>query len=142
MTEDSTEDRGFTVHDRRRFDADGRPRSDEDAAGADQAGSGEPGAAEGPAGGGETPPVTFAGFIVGLATQALAQLGVEPAAGDHGARSSLAEASALIDLLAVLQAKTTGNLSEDEAKLMEEILYDLRMRYVERSKGSSQEGGA
>jgi hypothetical protein len=37
----------------------------------------------------------------------------------------------MIDIIGVLQEKTQGNLDQEEKKLMEEILYDLRMRYVE-----------
>jgi hypothetical protein len=36
-----------------------------------------------------------------------------------------------IDLLVVLQEKTTGNLSGEEERLLDQVLYDLRMRYVE-----------
>ena len=41
-----------------------------------------------------------------------------------------------IDLLAILQEKTKGNLTGDEERLLDQALYDLRMRFVEVSKGA------
>jgi len=86
-------------------------------------------------------PVTFLSFIMGLGTQALMHLGeiADPATGEPSA--DLDAASHLIDILAILQVKTTGNLTQDEAGFIEAVLYDLRMRYVELRKGPSADPG-
>jgi hypothetical protein len=79
----------------------------------------------------EATEITFATFIVGLSTQALLHLGEipDPATGEH--LRDLAGAQQLIDILGMLQAKTRGNLAADEQHLIEAILFDLRMKYVE-----------
>ena len=50
-------------------------------------------------------------------------------------RENLAEAQYLIDILAMLQEKTSGNLTEQEAAAMEEAVYSLRMAYVRKASG-------
>jgi hypothetical protein len=45
----------------------------------------------------------------------------------------------MIDVLAMLQAKTKGNRTEDEDRLLEELLYELRMRFVHESKATKTE---
>ena len=109
-------------------------------------GSGEPGlgaGAEGPADepssqpGSEQPGITFLGFINGFALQALMALGLIPDAGSGVIRQDLAEAGAMIDIIAMLREKTAGNLSEEEDRMMEEMLYDLRMHYVRGIRGET-----
>ncbi|MFT4570101.1 MAG: hypothetical protein ACI8TX_001792 [Hyphomicrobiaceae bacterium] len=126
---------GFKVEDHRRFDAGGRLRSDAAASDAASAAADMTQAREGAASG-----ITFSGFVVGLATQALAFLG---AGGVPGIERDLDEAAALIDVLSLLQEKTRGNLNEGENQMMEEVLYDLRMRFVHerRLPKTSQESG-
>ena len=48
---------------------------------------------------------------------------------------NLAAAHQMIELIAMLQAKTKGNLTAPEAKLVDDLLYDLRMRFVEVQQG-------
>lgn len=128
------------VEDHRRFAADGSARDPEPAASKRSQPEGGRGSS--------ADNITFSGFVVGLASQALSFLGVgqpanpAPSAEDQAQRlAGLGEASALIDILVLLQTKTAGNLSQDEQRLLEEILYDLRLRYVERKKGSSSSSG-
>lgn len=86
--------------------------------------------------------ITFSSFVVGLATQALMFLGAAPEGVGGDVKKSPAEASAIISIIEMLQAKTSGNLTEDEAKLVEEVLYELRMRYVnETRQGAGSEVG-
>jgi hypothetical protein len=89
--------------------------------------------------------ITFSGFVVGLASQAVSFLGLGgPEKSDESpadVQRTLGEAGALIDILGVLQDKTRGNLSEDEERLLEQILYDLRLRFVERKKAGTSRGG-
>jgi Domain of unknown function (DUF1844) len=77
---------------------------------------------------------TFATLIISLSTQALMLLGeiVEP--GQEAPSRDLPSAKHMIDLLAVLEKKTAGNLDATEAALLERILYDLRMRFVELAR--------
>jgi len=151
MAEDRDEEqRGFKVHDRRRFAQSGDPREDteetpqqaeaESQPEPEQASPTEPeqhahdhehGAHDHAH---EHGPITFATFAISLSTQTLAHLGEIP--GPSGTvEVDLPAARQLIDILAMLQEKTEGNLDEDESALIEHALYDLRMKYVERAHG-------
>lgn len=77
------------------------------------------------------PVITFATFVLSLSTQALAHLGEIPDPIDHSTRVDLSAARQIIDIIAMLRDKTRGNLDEAEKALLENALYDLRMRYVE-----------
>ncbi|RPJ10429.1 MAG: DUF1844 domain-containing protein [Deltaproteobacteria bacterium] len=76
------------------------------------------------------PEISFANFLLSLSTSALIQLGEIPDPLTKQAAIQLPLAKQTIDLIAMLQGKTKGNLTPEEEKLMEHILYDLRMRYV------------
>jgi hypothetical protein len=69
-----------------------------------------------------------------LSTQALMCLGEIPEVMGQPPQRDMAAARSVIDLLGVLERKTHGNLDAGEAALLERILYDLRMRFVELSK--------
>jgi Domain of unknown function (DUF1844) len=71
-----------------------------------------------------------------LGTTTMFQLGLM--AGPSGERipADLANARQTIDMLEVLQDKTRGNLTSDEGRLLEDVLYELRMAYVEVDKHS------
>ena len=86
------------------------------------------GAARGP----ETPlpEMNFTNFLLSLSTSALVQLGEVPDPHTKETARQLPLAKQTIDLISMLQGKTKGNLTSDEEKLIEYILYDLRMRYV------------
>jgi Domain of unknown function (DUF1844) len=119
---------GFKVTDRRSVSADQAATPAPDAA---------PSAPEDLAGGTGLPPVDFHTFILSLGSSALLHLG-ELEHPDAGApRKDLPLAKQTIDILAMLEEKTRGNLTPAEEKLMESLLYDLRLRYVELSKGDS-----
>ena len=70
-------------------------------------------------------------FASGLAGQVLINMGLfeNPATGKKETNLEMAKYS--IDLLQILHDKMKGNLTDEEDKLMQTILYDLRMRYVE-----------
>lgn len=74
------------------------------------------------------PQLDFTTFIVSIIASAYVHLG-DGEAGQADRDLSLARQD--IDLLALLQDKTRGNLSGDEERLLEQALYDLRLRYVE-----------
>jgi len=61
-------------------------------------------------------------------------LGEVPPAADQIASTDLFAAQQMIDVIAMLQRKTVGNLDAGEAQMLESILFDLRMRYVELKK--------
>lgn len=76
------------------------------------------------------PPLGFSEFVLSIGTNALEYLGHEkdellPSAAD------LAQAAQFIDIIAMLKEKTAGNLDPDEQSLIDALLYDLRMKYLE-----------
>jgi hypothetical protein len=132
------ETQGFKVKDRRRFSADGESEQGDDHKKPEQAEKDrEPSNQEA-----RTeertvkrPPMDFSALIASLAQTGLFQLGLirtsdmtEPMKPDlEGARQT-------IDLIAILEQKTQGNLTEEEKKLVNETLFQLRMAFVEVSK--------
>jgi hypothetical protein len=77
----------------------------------------------------EAPPASFAGIVQSMMTQALLYLG-EIAVRGGEAMLDLDLAKRQIDMLTVLEEKTRGNLTPDEQKLLDSVLYDLRNRFV------------
>jgi hypothetical protein len=78
--------------------------------------------------------LTFASFVVGLSTEALALMGEMPHPATGERMQDLIGAQQLIDIIGILQDKTRGNLSHDEDTLIDAILFDLRMKYVEKAR--------
>lgn len=76
------------------------------------------------------PEVSFTAFVISLSSSVLYHLGEikDPATGMTG--KDLPIAKQTIDTLKMLQEKTMGNLDDEEAEMIENILYDLRLRYV------------
>jgi len=79
--------------------------------------------------------VSFEAFIVSLATTAAVHFGdvVDPTSGKKS-KPNLDAAGHAIEMLALLQEKTSGNLTDQEEQFLHQILYELRMRYVEAKK--------
>ena len=77
------------------------------------------------------PPLDFNTFVLSLSTTVLASLGVIPEPDGVRHAVNLPFARQTIDLLALLQTKTKGNLTGEEERLLNQVLVDLRMRYVE-----------
>jgi hypothetical protein len=80
------------------------------------------------------PEVTFMAFVMSLNTSALFHLGeiADPATGKKLIDLSLARHA--IDTLALLEKKTEGNLDSDELKMLKNILYDVKLRFVAVAK--------
>jgi hypothetical protein len=144
---DSAEDKpkAFKVDDKRRFSSEGelKPehRSEEQPAttSASQARPAEQKPQPGPPHGETIPPeLTFAGFIVSLSTQALLSLGEIADPSSSQPHRDLAGAQQVIDILGMLREKTRGNLDPDEEGLLDSILFDLRMKYVEIARQSAR----
>ena len=80
------------------------------------------------------PEINFATFVASLNASALLQLGAieDPTTGQKN--KNLPMAKQTIDILSMLQEKTTGNLSEEEENLLKNILYDLRIMFVKEKQ--------
>ena len=133
MSDSGEKPSGFTVMDRRAFDANGERKADANPGPAEPVlppGS-EPSSAVPPR---SLPPADFATLVLSLGSSAVMYLGET---GDGGkAERNLPMAKHAIDLLTVLESKTKGNLSAEEGHILESLLFDLRLRYVEAVKGS------
>jgi hypothetical protein len=81
------------------------------------------------------PAIDFSTFILSLSHSALVHLGDAPLP-EGQAEQNLLLARQTIDLLGILQEKTRNNLTGEEERLLDQALYDLRLRFVEISKGS------
>jgi len=85
----------------------------------------------------ELPAIDFSTFLLSLSHSALVHLGDAPdPEGKRGVHLPLARQT--IDLLSLLQEKTRNNLSGPEERLLEQALYDLRLRYVEVSRSQDK----
>jgi hypothetical protein len=82
--------------------------------------------------------LNFSTFVISLSTQALAHLGEIQNPIDRSTAVDLGAAKQLIDILGILKDKTKGNLDATEAGLLDNMLYDLRLRYVERVRRSEK----
>jgi Domain of unknown function (DUF1844) len=131
--EDETQGRGFKVIDRRgAAEAAAEPEA---AAPPPRPAEAAP-RAEPPQQPPELPKIDFATFVLSLFTSALYQMGLapDPASGEPVDEPNLLVARQTIDTLELLEAKTRGNLDPEEAGLLENALFELRMRFVELSK--------
>ena len=144
MDEDREERRGFRVTDKRRFAETGEARPDAPP----ESEKAPPPAAETPPPRGAAPslhpdepePVNFSTFVLGLSTQALLHLGEIPNPVTGQVERDLGASKQLIDILGILHEKTRNNLEPAEKSLLDSILYDLRMRYVELMRSGKKEG--
>lgn len=82
----------------------------------------------------DQPAITFTAFVMSLGTTAAVHFGdiADPMTGTS--QANLPAAAQMIDILAMLQEKTSGNLSAEESQLVSNLLYELRMRYIEASQ--------
>ena len=136
MADENAKDKGFTITDRRVTVESGEgpseakpetpPRKAPPAPG--------PGPAAPPPSSRPLPEITFPTFLVSLSTSALMHLGLIPNPANGQPEKDLPLAKQTIDLLSLLKQKTQGNLDPEETQLLDSVLYDLRMRYVEISK--------
>ena len=81
-------------------------------------------------------PMDFSTFLMSLASSAMVTLGRLPAPGSDAPDRDLTAAKQIIDILGILETKTQGNLDASESKLLQSLLYDLRVQYVDASKES------
>lgn len=81
------------------------------------------------------PEADFSFFVTTLSLQASIALGQIPNPATNKKEEDLNQAKFLIDTLGMLEEKTKGNLNSEEAQFLENLLYELRMQYVNKSKG-------
>lgn len=139
--EDEKQEKGFVIKDRRRFDdtGDARPETPREEAAA------KPQELEPDAKTAETrqeektqetgteqsfPELNFATFVFSLGTSAMYHFGDFPDPVTKKAERNLEAAKQTIDILGILKDKTKGNLNDEEDRLLESLLYELRIRYV------------
>jgi hypothetical protein len=82
----------------------------------------------------DLPHAEFGTFVMSMATSVLVHLGEVPHPEDAQAKPNLTMARHTLDLLGMLQEKTRGNLTKEEQELLENLLYDLRLKYVAAKK--------
>lgn len=80
------------------------------------------------------PEINFTNFLFSLSTSALIQLGEIQDPLTQQPSKNIPLAKQTIDLIGMLKEKTKGNLTPDEERMIENILYDLRMRYVKAAR--------
>jgi hypothetical protein len=132
---------GFVIKDRRRFTEEGedKEKAKPETKG-EQADAGTQNAARAQAARPEAarqaplPEITFSTFVFSLNTSALVHLGDYPDPATGKSEMDLPLAKQTIDLIALLEEKTRGNLTKDEENLVRHILYDLRLRYVQKAR--------
>lgn len=80
--------------------------------------------------------MNFTTFMLSLATSAQVHMGLIPNPETGEAVQDLPYAKQTIDILGILEDKTKGNLTDDESRLLAEVLFQLRMIYVDMTKGA------
>ena len=83
---------------------------------------------------GALPAIDFATFVLSMTHSALIHLGDAPNPGTGNTDVDLGMARQTIDILGLLQDKCRGNLTGEEERVLNQSLYDLRMRFVEVAK--------
>jgi hypothetical protein len=139
------EEQGFRVTDRRGFREDGEPAAP--AAGESR----QPEQPAGPAGAGTspkpeaeagTPPkaeadagqvIDFPSYILSYYAQGMVLMGEVPNPYTNKKEEDMDAARHMIDILTMLEEKTRGNLSAEEQKLLENVLYELRMKFMAKT---------
>lgn len=134
-SEENIKNQGFKVNDRRRFAPDGSSVMPE---GSEEAPSQELPRGTSPSESSESLlAASFSSLIFSIASGAQSALGIAPHPLSGKIEKSLPQAQYSIDLLGVLAEKTRGNLHEEEEKLLQALLYDLRLRFLEAKKEES-----
>ncbi|MDE3226461.1 MAG: DUF1844 domain-containing protein [Nitrospirota bacterium] len=130
------EGEGFVIRDRRGRSED----RGSDAAGSPQAEPLKPGPQAAPQRQADAAPesglpVTFSSFVFSLGTSALMLMGEQLDPRQPHVPVNLAQAKEMIDILSVLESKTKGNLTTEEQAVLDDLLYALRIKYVDLASG-------
>ncbi|NWG12151.1 MAG: DUF1844 domain-containing protein [Acidobacteria bacterium] len=137
MTQDRS-DQGFTVTDKRHFTAQGEIREQGAEKAAQAASSGQAGTEarpprQEPEQAGAEEHIDFPSYILTYYTQGLVLLGEVPNPYTNKKEENLDAARHTIEILAMLQGKTRGNLTSEEDQLLDNVLYELRMKFMART---------
>lgn len=127
-------DKGFTVKDRRFFAQDSAESQTEQKTEMPNDASAEQ---QRPYAESPLPEITFSSFIISLSSSALFHFGEIPDPITNKKQRNLPLAKQTIDILGILKEKTIGNLTKEESQLLDNLLYDLRIRYVNETKSST-----
>ena len=82
----------------------------------------------------ELPQLDFGTFVLSMSSSALVHLGEVPEPESGQILENVLAAKQTIDILCMLQSKTKGNLTDQEARLLRDMLFELRMKYVQKAK--------
>ena len=121
------QEEGFVVRDRRGGSGPDRPSATSPAASEVQ--SNQEAASSDPQQGFGIP-VTFSSFVISLGSSSMMLMGEQLDPQQPPMPLNLPQAKDIIDLLSVLEHKTTGNLTTEEQAVLRDMLYALRMKYV------------
>ena len=85
------------------------------------------------------PSLSFTAFVLSLASTAAIHFGdlPDPMTGKP-AEANLEAAAQMIEILGLLEVKTRGNLTAEERQVLEQVLYELRLRFVQASDGGKR----
>ena len=125
------EEQGFVIRDKRGQAREKSPSP------APEAGTPPPGHQASEKSQEHAPPLTFSSFIFSLGTSALMLMGETLSPEQPNSPVNLPQAKEIIDILSMLEEKTKGNLSTEEAAVMKDMLYTLRMKFVEATSGKN-----
>jgi hypothetical protein len=133
MSEEEIQGQGFIIKDKRTFDAKGEIR-DESEKTEIRKDEGKEKTKEEKKSSAPLPEINFSSFLLSLSSSTLLHLGeiADPQSGEK--KKDLALAKQSIDIINLLKDKTKGNLTQEEEKLLEHLLYDLRMRFVKANE--------
>ena len=137
--EKNVEGKGFVIRDKRQFTNEGESKPEtetpvEDTKAGDSAETGTDQSAQGESI--PLPEINFSSFILSISSSVLFHFGdiADPVSGRK--ERNLPMAKQTIDILAILKDKTKGNLTKDEEQLLDHLLHDLRLKYVQECKKS------
>ena len=137
--ERNVEGKGFVIRDKRQFSSEGETKPETEAP-VDETKAGDKSeSATGQSAQGESvplPEINFASFVLSISSSVLLHFGdiADPVSGKK--ERNLPMAKQTIDILAILKEKTNGNLTKDEEQLLDHLLHDLRLKYVQECKKS------
>jgi len=134
-----SEERGFVIRDKRGQSQEEptTPSSHEPSvsSSSDPIQTSQKGTKETPA---AAPPLNFSSFIFSLGTSALMLMGEQLAPDQPPQTVNLPGAKEVIDILSLLETKTQGNLTSEEQTVLRDMLYALRMKYVDLASGKQK----
>ncbi len=137
MMENEKRESSLHVSDRRRFNTDGTIKADQEDSHSEPVTPPIPPAPEKKADTGEKKSpqpefeINFSTFILSLASSVQVALGLVPHPATGKPMTNLVSARQTIDILEMLQNKTRGNLTSEEENLVGQVLYELKMHYVQ-----------